>query len=362
MKPRYDRVGVFGMGLLGGSVALGLREHGVAREIHGFDIAAAPLEAALGLGVVDRVHTSLGPWVSELDLGILAAPVGALVPLGEQLGQWARPDSTWTDVGSVKAPIVDALDDVLPGFVGGHPMAGSEQAGVQHAYAGLLENAIWVLTPTQQTTPERLTELEELVEALGAIHLTLDAPLHDRLVARVSHLPYLLAVALTRMVAADPHSDLLVFLAAGGFRDITRVASGSPWMSRDMVHNNRARVRSAIQDLRVALGELEGMLDDAGALLGAAEEAKRTRDSVPIVRRSLLPRRFDAVIPVPDRPGELATLTGCLGAAEVNIKDIEVLAIRESGGAIRMGFRSAEDRAAARIELEKRGYEVREVG
>lgn len=357
MQPRYGRVGVFGVGLLGGSVALALKSRFLAAEIHAYDRDPAVLEAAQGLGVADRVHTELGDWIAGLDLAVLAAPVGTMPALIEAIRPHAGEATLFTDVGSVKGPVVEAAR-ALPRFVGGHPMAGSERAGVENAHAGLLENAVWVLTPTEATDPADLEEAEALVSELGAYPLVLDPALHDRLVARVSHLPYLLAVALNLLVARDEKRDLLMFLAAGGFRDLTRVASGSPRMSRDMVVENRAAVRRALSDLRKALDELESSLDDPERLLRLAEEAKRTRDALPVVKRSLLPVRHELVVQVPDRPGELARITTALGEAGVNIKDIEVLTIRDAGGAIRLGFAEAGEKAAARRVLAAAGYKV----
>lgn len=358
MKPLFAKVGIFGVGLLGGSVALGLKERFLAEEIHAYDQDPEALEKALFLGVADRVHPALGPWVGELQLGILAAPVGALVELGKALAPFASPESLWTDVGSVKAKVVGALEGLLPHFLGGHPMAGSERAGVGNAHAGLLQNAIWVLTPTPHTSPRAKEGIRKLVEALGAYPLEMTPELHDNLVARISHLPYLLAVALNRLVAQSPHRDLLMFLAAGGFRDLTRVASGSPRMSRDMVVENKEALKEAIEELREVLWELEGLLDEPEALLQAAEEAKRTRDSLPIVRRSLLPEMHDLVVQVPDRPGQIARIATALGEAGVNIKDIEVLTIREEAGAIRLGFASREERERAREVLAQAGYRL----
>ncbi len=358
MKPLFAKVGIFGVGLLGGSVALGLKERFLAEEIHAYDQDPEALEKALFLGVVDRVHPTLGPWVGELQLGVLAAPVGALVGLGRALAPFANPESLWTDVGSVKAKVVGALEGLLPHFLGGHPMAGSERAGVENAHAGLLQNAIWVLTPTPHTSPWAKEGIRRLVEALGAYPLEITPELHDNLVARISHLPYLLAVALNRLVAQSPHRDLLMFLAAGGFRDLTRVASGSPRMSRDMVVENKEALTEAIEELREVLWELEGLLDEPEALLRAAEEAKRTRDSLPVVRRSLLPEMHDLVVQVPDRPGQIARIATALGEAGVNIKDIEVLTIREEAGAIRLGFASREERERAREVLAQAGYRL----
>ncbi|MER3479737.1 MAG: hypothetical protein C4327_04445, partial [Meiothermus sp.] len=176
MKPVFSKVGIFGIGLLGGSVALGLRERFLAEEVHAYDADPSALEDALALGVVDRTHDRLGDWIGQLDLGILAAPVGALAALGQQVAPLARPDSLWSDVGSVKGPIVKALEPLLPNFVGSHPMAGSEKAGVEAAHAGLLENAVWVITPTPSTRPPALERLRELVEERALVHEVIDEP------------------------------------------------------------------------------------------------------------------------------------------------------------------------------------------
>lgn len=358
MKPLFRKVGIFGVGLLGGSVALGLKERFLAEEVHAYDQDLEALEKALFLGAADRVHPGIGPWVGELELGVLAAPVGALPELGRALAPFAHPESLWTDVGSVKGKVVGALEGLLPHFLGGHPMAGSERAGVENAHAGLLQNAVWVLTPTERTSPKAKEGVRRLVEALGAYPLEMPPLLHDELVARISHLPYLLAVALNRLVAQNPHRDLLMFLAAGGFRDLTRVASGSPRMSRDMVVENKEALKGAIEELRAVLLELEDLLEEPENLLKAAEEAKRTRDSLPIVRRSLLPEMHDLVVQVPDRPGEIARIATALGEAGVNIKDIEVLTIREAAGALRLGFATREEREEAKRVLQSAGYRL----
>ena len=361
MKPQlFDGpVGVFGLGLIGGSVALALRERFLVGEVHGYDPSPQSRDDALNVGAVDVVHDQLGPWITDLQAGILAAPVGELIALGRQLAPYASASSAWTDVGGVKAPVVDGLHGLLPNFVGGHPMAGSEHAGCANAKAALLENAVWVLTPHPETPWGQVDRIKAMIDAIGAYPLLLNAGLHDRLVARVSHLPYLLAVALTLMVGRDRDHEQLMFLAAGGFRDLTRVASGSPRMSRDMVAVNRSAIKDALGDLRQMLDRLDGLLDSPESLLGDAREAKATRDALPVVRRSLLPRMYDVVVSLPDRPGELARLTGACAEGGVNIRDIEVLTIREEGEAIRLGFHTPEERDAARVVLRNAGYETR---
>lgn len=354
-----QEVGVFGMGLLGGSVALSLRER-LGVVVHAYDPDPQALEASLAMGACDTVHTNIGPWVAGLSLGVLAAPVRALEPLARCVAPFASATSRWIDIGSVKGPVVEALEPLLPGFVGTHPMAGRETPGVQNAYAGLLQSAVWVVTPTARTRPEDLLAAHSLIGDLGAFPIDLDPWLHDRLVARVSHVPYLLATALNLWLDRDVDRERLLFLAAGGFRDLTRVASGSPAMSRDMVIENRAPVREALVDLQRVLAELSLALDEPELLLGLAETAKRTRDALPIVRRSFLPRVFDVVVAIPDRPMELANLLTVLGRDQINVRDVEVLKIRETGGeAIRVGFGSDEEREAARRSLVSAGYRLR---
>ena len=358
--PLFGTVAIVGVGLIGGSVGLGIQQRFLAQRVVGLDRDAAGLDAARGMGVIDDAELAPGPWLEEADLVVLATPVRSIVPLANAIRPHLSADALVTDVGSVKQHTVEALRDLR--FVGGHPMAGSERTGVVHADAALLENAVWVLTPDDGTDPVALEKVQEFVEHLGARPLRVAPEQHDRLVAAVSQLPYLAAVALTRLITDADDRDLMTLLAAGGFRDITRVASGSPTMSRDMVAANREAVRGALTAFRRHLAALEGALDDPDALLDAAEAAKRSRDAIPVVRRNLLPAKHEVVIAVPDRPGQLARITVALGDADVNIKDIEVLSIREAGGAVRLAFDSDEQLVRGTEALRAAGYEARARG
>ncbi|MDE0527588.1 MAG: prephenate dehydrogenase [Truepera sp.] len=353
----FDTIVLAGVGLIGGSVGLGIHQRFLAKRVVGFDRDPAALDAARGMGVIDEAHFAPGPWLEEADLVVLATPVRSLTQLGLELAPYLRADCIVTDVGSVKREIVTGLERIR--FVGGHPMAGSEGVGVQNADAALLENAVWVLTPTDDTDPEALEQVEDFVKHLGARPLRIDPDQHDRLVASVSHVPYLVAVALTEFVAQDEDRELMMLLAAGGFRDLTRVASGNPQMSRDMVVGNREAIRQALRGFVAQLELLAGQLDEPDRLLERAESVKRTRDGIPVVRRSLLPARFEVVLAVPDRPGELARITQAVGAAGVNIRDIEVLSIREAGGALRLAFDNEEGLRLGSEALRAAGYEVR---
>lgn len=358
--PLFGTVVIAGVGLIGGSIGLSTRQRFLAKRVVGLDLSPITLDAARGLGAIDEAQLTPGPWLEEADLVVLATPARTLVPAGRALLPHLRPGAIVTDVGGVKAPVVSALSDAGVRFVGGHPMAGSEKGGVLNAEAALLENAVWALTPEPGATDaEALARVRTFVEALGAKPIEVAPQLHDSLVATVSHLPYLAAVALTALVAEGEESGLMMLLAAGGFRDLTRVASGDPTMSRDMVAGNRDAVRRALGAYRRQLERLEQLLDEPDSLLAAGESARLTRDSIPIVRRSLLPARFEVVIAVPDRPGELARITRALGEAEVNVKDIEVLGVREAGGAIRLAFESLDEQERGTTALRAAGYEAR---
>lgn len=358
--PLFDTVVIVGVGLIGGSIGLSTRQRFLARRVVGLDHSPATLDAARGLGAIDQAQLRAGPWLAEADLVVLATPARTLVPTGKALLPHLKPGAIVTDVGGVKADVVRDLAAAGVPFVGGHPMAGSERGGVLNADAALLENAVWALTPEPGVTDlEALERVRAYVEALGAKPIEVTPALHDDLVATVSHLPYLAAVALTALVAEGEESGLMMLLAAGGFRDLTRVASGDPTMSRDMVTGNRQAVKGALRAYRRQLERLEELLDEPDELLGAGESARLTRDSIPIVRRSLLPARFEVVIAVPDRPGELARITHALGEAEVNVKDIEVLGVREAGGAIRLAFESLDEQERGAAALRAAGYEAR---
>ncbi|TSA86860.1 prephenate dehydrogenase [Deinococcus detaillensis] len=356
----FGTVVVAGVGLIGGSVALGLRERLLTRHIIGLDASAAALEEALALGVIDEARTSVGEWLRAADLVVLAVPVKALVPMAQALAPHLSPSALITDVGSVKTSIAAAFEALsVRNFVPGHPMTGSERGGVSNASAALLENAVWVLTPTERTPLTALSRMRRLVEQLGAAPLVMPPDAHDSLVATVSHLPYLASLALTHMVARD---ERLSLLAAGGFRDLTRVASGDPRMSRDMVVENKLALREALSSFLRQLTHLAETLDDPEELLAAASEGKRTRDNLPVVKRSLLPPKYDLVVAVPDKPNQIGAITRILGEASINIKDIEVLAIREHGGAIRLGLEEAGDVDRAAELLRGEGYTTRNRG
>lgn len=352
----FNKVVIIGVGLMGGSIALGIKKRQLAQQIIGVDYDAKMLEAALGLGVIDAAKFRFGDWLQDVDAVIVAVPARRTPDVLETIAPLLSPETVVMDIASFKHSIVTTAERLQLRFVATHPMAGSEKSGVQHANDSLLENALWVITPSESSSTEDIATVSHFIEALGARAIPMAAPRHDTLVALVSHLPYLLAVALVELVADDNEKMLL---AAGGFRDVTRVASGNPLMSRDMVVGNRVAVKESLGFFRAKLEQLEASLDDAEDMLEHAQHAKRSRDSLPIVRRSLLPQSYALTLLVADKPGQLAQITGALANADINIKKIEVLDIREMGGAIRLVLNNDEAMDDASSILSALGYEVR---
>ncbi|MDN5344014.1 MAG: prephenate dehydrogenase [Clostridia bacterium] len=351
-----ERVAVIGLGLIGGSLGLALLQGGVAREVTGFDRQEGAIKEALQIGAINRPTSSLEEAVEGAAVVILALPVGTLSPVARAIAPSLEPGTIVTDTGSVKGPVVRELERIFQHrahYVGGHPMAGSERAGIKAADRYLLENAVYILTPTPASDSAALQRLEELFRAAGSRVMVLDPDEHDLVVAGISHLPHLLAVSLMQTAGelARQH-PLTLMLAAGGFRDTTRIASGDPVMWQDIFLHNRQAVLTLLAAWRRQVDILEGMIArGAGEELKAAlHQARLLRARVPARQKGLLPALHELVVTVPDRPGVIGFMATALGNAGINIIDIEILRVREGeGGSIRLGFTTA---AAARGALE----------
>jgi prephenate dehydrogenase len=257
-----QRLAVVGVGLLGGSLALAARAHGLAREIVGVGRDRGRLEAPLRAGAVDRVTTSIAEGVRDADVIVLAATVLANERLlGEVWGAMA-PGALVTDVGSTKRGIVSAAERLAAGqpraFVGSHPMAGSEQSGFGVARADLFRGATVIITPTDASDPAAVKGVTALWETLGARVSALDPDTHDRVVAAISHLPHVAAWALVDAVGRFEPGALA--FAARGFKDTTRIAASDPAMWTDILLGNRDAIVASLAAFRRALDDLEGLV------------------------------------------------------------------------------------------------------
>jgi prephenate dehydrogenase len=256
----------------------------------------------------------------------------------------------------VKATIVKAVTD--PRFVGGHPMTGSEQEGLDGADAELFEGATWVLTPTSATDPAAYARLRAVVSSLGADVVAMPPDRHDQLVAMVSHVPHLTAAALMTLAAETASENATVLrLAAGGFRDMTRIAAGHPGIWPDICMENQADIVGTLDRLQAALQQLRGLVasGDRQGILTLLERAREARINLPL--RAPQPEDVSEVrVPVPDRPGVLAEVTTLLGELDVNIFDLEIAHSAEGERGVLVMVIDARSSDLARGALSARGY------
>jgi prephenate dehydrogenase len=339
---------VVGTGLIGGSIGLALRQRGW--RVTGDDIDLARAHRALELGALDAVGTD-----QQAEITFIATPAGAVVPAATEA---LKRGTVVTDVAGIKAPIVAALDHPL--FVGGHPMAGSEQEGVDGSDPDLFEGATWVLTPSERTDAVAFASVRTAVSALGANVVEVPARRHDDLVAMVSHVPHLTAATLMNLAsdAALEHAALLR-LAAGGFRDMTRIAAGHPGIWPDICVENRDGILEVLDELLRALGDVRRVVADAdrGGLLKLLERAREARVNLP----AGAPASTEAVevrVPVSDRPGVLAEVTTVLGEVGVNIYDLEIAHSAEGDRGVLVLVVDASAQEVVRSALQARRYRM----
>lgn len=357
-------VTIVGVGLIGGSIGLALRAAGW-EKVGGLEVNSRHLEEALQLGAVSFGDTALTPELANAEIFVLATPVPQIVPAAHLVAKHARPGAVITDTGSTKEEIVRSLAGTLPAdiwFVGGHPLAGSEETGIKGADPYLLENAFYLLTPLPSTPPAAVEAVVELVEATGAIPCFMSPQEHDRLVATVSHLPHLVAVALVQTAERLVGEGDLQRFAAGGFRDTTRVASGSPALWRGIISSNRAHVLAALDSFLAVLGALREAVEagDFSVLEEQLARARAIREAIPRRGKGMLAPAWELVVQVADRPGAISTVTSILAQAGINIRDIEILRVREGeGGSLRLAVENQEMLTRALTLLSKAGYTVR---
>lgn len=306
---------VVGVGLVGGSVGMALREAGW--RVIGVDHDADRLAAAVEAGAIDDAGT-----LGECDMAFIATPVGAVPELVQAALDAGA--AVVTDVGGVKAPVARAVDD--PRFVPGHPMAGSEQDGILGAFADMFSGAMWVLCPTESTDDAAFAEVREVVASFGAQVIVMPPERHDTLVAVVSHVPHLAAATLMKLAdgRAEEHRSLLR-LAAGGFRDMTRIAAGHPAIWPDICAQNQSAITDVLDELIEELGRLrtvvaDGATDDLLVHLEAARHARRNLPTTAPVAEAMAEMR----IPVLDRQGEIAAIATLAADLDVNIYDLEI--------------------------------------
>ena len=263
------QIAVIGLGLIGGSIGLALkqanwREAEIIGHVRRSEVGSVALES----GAVDKVESCLRETVRNADLVIIATPVLTIRDILSRIAVDLQPDCIVTDAASTKLAVLGWADELLPptiSFVGGHPMAGKETSGIRTAKANLFHNCIYCLTPAPQTKPAAVQTVIDMVEALGATCLIIDAQEHDNLVAGISHLPLLLSAALVSSTTQNPSWEQMSRLAASGYRDLTRLASGNPEVNAHICLTNQAAIISWIDEFSKELQGLRKMVANGGS-------------------------------------------------------------------------------------------------
>lgn len=260
----FQRVAIIGLGLIGGSIGLALHKAEAAQEVTGYDLGRGVTDQARKLGAIDVPCEALADAVRGAELVVLATPIGAMRSLLQNIASVVTPGAVVTDVASTKTQVISWAEEFLPAqvaFVGGHPMAGKEQSGVEAADAALFQGRIYCLTPTQRTRPSAINKVSTFVEALGGRVRFLEPAEHDGQVAGVSHLPFIASIALMKAVGEGAAWGDASLLAANGFRDMTRLAAGSPEMYRDICLTNRDALLRWLDDYSATLKMLRQQIN-----------------------------------------------------------------------------------------------------
>jgi prephenate dehydrogenase len=356
-----ERIAVLGTGLIGTSIAMAAVRRGDA--VAGFDPDAAVLHRAGDRATGLRRAAGVRDAVSDATVVFVCAPVERAATVSIEALE-AAGGAVVTDVASVKSPVVLEVERrATPGrgsrFVGGHPMGGSERSGPDGASPALLDGAVWVLTPSADTDPSATERLSSWIGGVGARVVVMDAARHDRLVAFVSHLPQVASTALMEVAASEEAGEPdILLLAAGGFRDLTRLASSNPRLWSEILLANRAATAEAIERYAERLLALRdsvagGLGGDVERTFAAAKQARLSLAAKPTVKTGVAVLQ----VPVPDRPGVLGELAAALGTADVNIEDLQIVHSPEGGrGTVHLTVAAASADAAARA-LEASGFD-----
>lgn len=356
--------GFIGLGLIGGSIAKAIRLRIPDARLIAYDINKSSLELALTEHTIDESCSAIGNAFSGCDYLFLCAPVSCNAENLLALKPHLSPDTILTDVGSVKTGIHEqvGLAGLQAQFIGGHPMAGSERFGYQNANASLLENAYYILTPSEEVPSEKVEAYRTLVETIGAIPLILSCGEHDYVTAAISHLPHVIAASLVNLVkSCDSEEGVMKMIAAGGFKDITRIASSSPEMWQQICLTNADNIVKLLRTYIQYLGCIADYIDDHNkdSLRLFFDTARNYRESFISAPSGPIKAEYVFTVDIADKPGAIAAIASLLAMHDVSIKNIGINHNRElAEGALRIEFYSQDTLSRAMEVMTEHGYKI----
>lgn len=357
--------GFIGLGLIGGSIAKAIKESEPHTRIIAYDVNEESLKLTLKEGVADSITTTIDESFSVCDYLFLCAPVSCNDENLKSVKKVISPDCILTDVGSVKTAIHKHVESagLLSQFIGGHPMAGSERFGYANSKAQLLKNAYYILTPPTGVNPDKLAAYRELVTAIGAIPLVLSYEEHDYITAAISHLPHVIASTLVNLVRdSDSPEGTMKQIAAGGFKDITRIASSSPAMWQQICLSNGENISRLLQCYIEVLEKAKTAVEnkDTDALYELFDSARVYRDSFVNSSSGPIKRVYDLTLDIADKPGSLASIVGLLAEHGISIKNIGITHNREAAeGSMHLEFYEEDAMLKTKELLKEKHYDIR---
>lgn len=327
-------IGFIGFGLIGGSIAKSIRKAHPDYTLAAYSRTKAPLKKALAEHVIDHIWEQVDNSFSQCDYIFLCTPVTYNADYLKILKPLIKKGCIITDVGSTKDTIHQTVSELSMEdcFIGGHPMAGSERTGYEASSEILLENAYYVITPTLKNTPKTVQTFRQLVRDMGAIPLLMDHKQHDQVVAAISHLPHIIASALVNLVRdSDTQEEIMKQVAAGGFKDITRIASSSPIMWEQICMENRKNLADILKKYICSLNNIltQIICADSTAIHHFFEESKEYRNSIQDRHSGPLPIEYSIYCDIVDKAGAIATIATTLSVHQINIKNIGIIHNRE---------------------------------
>lgn len=356
--------GFIGIGLIGGSIAKALRRVHPSCKIIVFNRSAEPRVMAMNDGTANIAVAQVDNTFKECDYIFLCTPVERNVEYLKILKDIINNNCIITDVGSVKGNIHEAVKELNmeSNFIGGHPMAGSEKTSYEHANDRLLENAYYAITPTSTVNQDSVKEFTEIVSSIGAIPINISYTEHDKVVATISHLPHLIASSLVNLVKHnDSKAEYMKTMAAGGFKDITRIASSSPEMWEQICMTNNINISNMLQKYIDNLNIIKNELDEKNgqAIYDLIAESRDYRDNINDNNNSIIHRSFNVYCDIIDESGAIATIATILATNGVSIKNIGIIHNREfEDGVLKISFYDEPSANKAVEQLERHRYKV----
>lgn len=363
-----NKIGIIGLGLIGGSLAKALKQKCNINNIVAMDLDENILKKAFNEGIINSFTTSVDESFYHCDFIFLCTPVNKIIHYVNKLLPYLNNDCILTDVGSTKHSIIKDLK-ILKNeknicFIGGHPMTGSEKTGYDASRGHLFENAYYILTPEDSTPQNKINILKNLITSIGAISIVISPEYHDLIVASISHVPHIIASSLVNMVKSlDDENNSMHLLAAGGFKDITRIASSSPEMWHNICISNRKEILFVLDNFIKILTRFSSAIEknEDDYIWNFFDNAKQYRNTFSNRSPGPFVKTYEVIVDVVDEPGIIASIATLLSQHKINIKNIGIINSREyENGALQIVFDREEDQKKSIKLLQNMDYTIYE--